>query len=300
MTVQPLLGTVVEVAVTGGSEAQASRVGQRIVAEMDRLEQVFSAFRDDSELNRWKRGEGQPVSGDLCEVMTAAAAWQQLSGGAFNPLVGELSALWAAGERIGRVPSDAELAVVAASIREPRFEMRGDVPVRLGDCSQMNLNAIAKGYIVDRALGAAPDVEAVVSILVSAGGDMAHRGDQPARIGIEHPLRPYDNEPPLAFVQLHNAALATSGGARRGFRIGGRRYSHVLDPRTGQPVDTHASISVIAPTAMEADVLTTVLGALTPHAAVEQLDERDDGGCLIIDPSGKLVMDSTWAALAVS
>lgn len=299
MSFQPLVGTVVEVVVTGGSEEQARTAADTIVTEMERLEQVFSAFRDDSELSFWKRDEGGPVGPNLCAVMSAAVLWQERSGGLFNPLAGELSALWAAGEQAGRVPSDNELAAAVASIHEPRFEMRDGAPVRLGDCSKLNLNAIAKGYIVDRALAAAPQTDEVVSVLVSAGGDMAHRGDEPARIGIEHPLRPYDNEPPIAFVELCGAALATSGPARRGFRIAGERYSHVIDPRTGQPVDTHASISVIAPTAMEADALTTALGALTPQAAVEQLDERDDAGCLIIDPSGKLVMDSTWAAMAV-
>lgn len=294
----PLLGTVVEVVVTGGSEPNARAVAATVVAEIERLEGVLSAFRDDSELNAWKRDEVDAPSVDLCAVLAAAWEWQQRSGGLFNPLAGELSAIWSVAEREGVAPSASQLSEAVAAIRVPRYEMRHGVPVRLGDCSHLNLNAIAKGYIVDRGLALASLDGGVLSVVVSAGGDLAHRGDEPSRVGIENPLRPFDNEPPVAFVSLRNAGLATSGGARRGVRIGSEWFSHVLDPRTGQPVDTQASISVVAPSAVEADVLATIAGAMRPADAVDDIEARAQIGCLIVERNGQLISDSTWARLA--
>lgn len=293
-----MLGTVVEVVIVGGTTTNARLVAAVVIAEIERLESVLSAFDAGSELSAWKRDELKEPSREFSTVMAAALDWQQRSGGSFNPLTGELSAIWSAAERIGVRPSPGALAQAAAAISVPRYEMRDGAPVRLGDCRQLNLNAIAKGYIVDRALGAAQLGDGVVSVLVSAGGDLAHRGVAPSRVGIENPLRPYDNEPPLAFVELSNAGLATSGGSRRSIRIDGQRFSHVLDPRTGEPVDTHASISILAPSATEADALTTVVGALAAVDAVDLVETMPHVGCLIVEATGRMVCDSTWERYA--
>ena len=131
-------------------------------------------------------------------------------------------------------------------------------------------------------------------ILISAGGDLAQRGERPSTVAIENPLRPYDNEPPVALVELHNGGLATSGGSRRGFRIGDHFYSHVIDPRSGVPVEHHSSISVLASDAMIADVLATVAGMLSPLDAVGYVEGLVDAGCLVVDADGRQFTDPTW------
>ena len=172
--------------------------------------------------------------------------------------------------------------------------MRDGRPVRLGDCAELNLNAIAKGFVVDAAVrSVAAEFDPAV-ILIGAGGDLAQRGEQPSRVAIENPLRPYDNEPPIALVELHNGGLATSGGSRRGFRIGDHHYSHVIDPRSGSPVEHHASISVLAADAMTADVLATVAGMLAPADAVGYVEGLSGVGCLVVDAAGRRLTDSTW------
>ncbi|MFK7918026.1 MAG: FAD:protein FMN transferase [Ilumatobacter sp.] len=299
----PLLGTMVEVVLVGGSEAVAHAVSASVVSEVERLEAVFSAYLPDSELQRWKRGEIDGLSAEFCAVMSLAGSWQRRSGGAFNPLSGEVSAVWEDAERAGVVPSTRALEAVAAAIAAPRFEMRDGVPVRTGDCGLLNLHAIAKGFIVDQAAAVAPLPAEVHSILVSAGGDMVHRGSSIMAVGIEHPLRPFDNEPPITSVGLLRAGLATSGGARRGFQINGQWFSHVIDPRTAQPVDEHASISIVAPTAMEADVHATVAGVMATGEALEYIEEIVDVGCCIVERDGRVRHDSTWgerAALVVN
>jgi thiamine biosynthesis lipoprotein len=291
---QPLLGTLVEVRIRAAHARSPEEIDAVIVGEISRLESVFSAYDDDSELNRWKRDELDEPSPELVDVMAAASRWQDRSDGAFNPMSGVLTALWQRAAVAGAPPAADELAAAAAAIAEPRFEVVDGILDRIGDCAALNLNAIAKGFIVDRAVDAAVDRFAPSMVVVSAGGDLRHSGEPPARIGIENPLRPYDNEPPLAVIELSDGGLATSGGARRGVRIGGDWFSHVIDPRSGEPVRAQASISVVAADAMTADVMATVLGLSNPQDAVDLAGSFDDVGCLVVGPDGTRWTDPTW------
>ena len=286
----PLIGTVVEIRIDAadGTDAAARLLDDLVVAEMARLERVCSAYDPGSELSRWRRGDLTEPSADLCAVMAGALAHQIDSGGAFNPCAGVVGSAWRiAAERGGSPPDDSVLAELADSIREPRFAIDADGrPVATGDCSVLDLNAYAKGWIVDRALAAGWSAGVAHTIVVNAGGDLAHRGEAPITVGIENPLRPYDNEPPLMTVELANAGLATSGRARRGYRIGGAWYSHVIDPRTGRTVDDVASVTVIAPSAADADALATVIG-VTGVAP-------DDVPALVIRPDGTRHTTPAW------
>ena len=246
----PLIGTVVELRFAlhdASHPAEAHHLDDLVVAEMVRLERVCSAFDPNSELQRWKRGELVEPSADFGAVMAEALAHQLDSGGVFNPASGVIGAVWrAAAECGGPPPDDALLADLAASIRAPRFTIdAAGRPVAVGDCSAIDLNAFAKGWIVDRALEVGWARGTARSITVNAAGDLVHRGEPAIRVGVENPLRPYDNEPPLMTIELRDAGMATSGRARRGYRIGGRWYSHVIDPRSGRTVDDVASVTVV-------------------------------------------------------
>lgn len=269
----------------------AREVDTRVVAEMERLERIFNAFDPDSELSRWKRDDLESPSPEFDEVMGFALDWQSRSRGRFNPLAGVLTARWRQAEIDGAVPSAEELSSLAASIAEPRCRRVDGRIARSGDCDDLNLNAIAKGFIVDRAVARVSEYGGTV--VVNAGGDLTHAGPTPIRIGVENPLRPFDNEPPLARLVLADRAVATSGGARRGFRIGGRRYSHVVDPRSGRPADRIASITVVASDAMTADVVATVLGVLDPPAAVAEAPVWGVA-CLVVGADGTISTSAGW------
>jgi thiamine biosynthesis lipoprotein len=296
---QGLLGTVVEVRVLAGSRQLAEAVDRVVVGEVDRLERVFSVFDETSELCRWRRGETHAMSAEFAQVLSAASEWMDRSGGRFNPLVGELTAMWLQAESDGVTPSQEAAGAAAAMIRAPRFVIEHGSPVMTGDCSALNLNAMAKGFIVDRALDAAASCGAG-SVCVNAGGDLAHRGEGTVRAGIENPHRPYDNEPPVTVIEVSNAALATSGDARRGFRVGPDWFGHVIDPRTGWPVDRIASMSVVAPDAMTADVVATVAGVRSPTQAITYLEQLDGVEGLVIDADGQRVATTGWASREVS
>lgn len=291
-----LLGTRIEVRVGRDvGDAVAAEVDQEVVSIVERLELVFSAFDPASELNRWKRDRVADPSPEFVELMSTAQHWQLRSGGAFNPMVGSLTAMWVAAAERDELPEETLLRECAASIAEPRFVVEDGKVIRLGNCDDLNLNAIAKGYIVDAAVAGATNRFTPIDLLVSAGGDLLHRGERAVPVGIENPLRPYDNEPPLTTFGLRNAALATSGGARRGVRVRGALISHVIDPRSGDAVRDQASISVIADDAMTADVVATVLGVESPSAAVE-LANQTDVACLVVAPDGAMATSKRWPA----
>lgn len=245
-----LLGTVVEVRAGGRDD---DKVDTAVVAEIERLNLVFSAYRQDSELCRWRAGEDAAAGPDLVAVLAEAHRWHEFSGGAFHPATESLRAWWLDAQRRDCLTGDPPAAGPIP------YDLVHGRPRRLGDCGGLDLNAIAKGYIVDAALEAGWRV-GVDSLVVNIGGDLRHRGEGGVRVGIENPLRRADNAPPLGIYTLSNRALATSGSARRGFSIAGRWYPHVLDPRTGWPVTAVASISVVADDAMTADALATVAG----------------------------------------
>jgi len=268
----PLLGTVVEVR---GTAADPDAVEAAVLAELMRLQAVFSVFDPGSDLARWRGGADAAASPDLVAVLARAEELHRCSGGAFHPAAGVLRRRWLAAESEGVVPARAELAGLAASCPLP-FRVREGRVERTGDCSGVDLNALAKGYAVDRALaagwaaagGGAEAGANGASLVVNAGGDLAHRGSGGVLVGVEDPLRAVDNAPPVARVRGAGAALATSGGARRGFRVAGRWFGHVLDPRSGWPVEGVASASVLAADACAADGLATVLLVGGPEPAV--------------------------------
>ncbi len=165
------------------------------------------------------------------------------------------------------------------------------------DCRALNLNALAKGLVVDLASAAVMQQVTPRHLLVNVGGDLLVRGDTEILVGIENPNRPYDNEPPLAVVAVADGGVATSGSARRGVTVGGRWRSHVLDPRDGRPVERIASATVVAPSAAVADVAATVLSVLPPDEGIAFADAQGLAG-FVVTPDGATSASRAWQRYA--
>jgi FAD:protein FMN transferase len=296
-THQPLMGTVVELRIDGDASALAIAEAA-VIAEMERLEGIFSAFDATSELHRWRSGETDDPSAELRELLGLALSWQRRGWGAYNPAVGVMTEVWKRAEVDGAPPADAELAALAATIQAPRYSITDGRVTRAGDCGVLNFNAIAKGLVADRSAAVGLAVAGIESIMVNAGGDLVHRGLGSITVGIEDPRNPFDNAAPLTALTIHDEGVATSGGGRRGFDVGGRRFSHVIDPRTGRSIDAVLSATVVASDAVTADVVATIASVLTPVEAVRFVDGLDGVGCYIVDAVGTTWPDSTWLSRA--
>lgn len=291
---EPVLGTTLEVRTVVGAGGSADAVEQRVLAEIDRLEMVFSIYDDASELSRWRAGDQGAPSDELATVLDAAERWFERSDGAYNPTVGVAMACWRAAAGAGVRPDAPVLRSVADSIASLPYAVKGGHVRRNGDCSGIDLNAAAKGYIVDRALLAGLAEPSVVGLAVNLGGDLAHHGPDALLVGIEDPMQPYDNVPPLLHVELRCGGLATSGGARRGFRIGDEWFGHVLDPRTCEPVTHARAASALAHDAMTADFVATIVGVLGPRDGLAFADALYSVGVCIIDDYGELFRNDAW------
>jgi len=293
---EPLLGTLVTVRVRAVDARAAGAAEAAIITEVERLEAILSAHRPTSEWSRWRRGDLARPGPEVVALLTLAAHWHGESEGAFHPLAGVLRARWLRAVDEGVAPSRDEMAELAATIIELPYCVADGVVERTGDCSALDLHAIAKGWVVDRAMELAVGLPGVTELLVNAGGDLMHRGPASITVGIEDPRRPFDNVPPLTRVTLRNTGLAASSGARRPLRVGGVRHSHVLDPRTGWPVEHVLGATATAPDAATADAVATIVGVLPVAAALRFADVHAEVACLLLSADGALHASRRWPA----
>jgi thiamine biosynthesis lipoprotein len=286
-----VLGTYLEFTAIRPTQGEAFDAEARALAEIDRLEAIFNRYRTDSELSRWEARprEEDIVSPELAEVLALAEAWRERTRGAFHPAVEALVRCWQAASPVA--------PHLLEEMCGPLWKVEGQRAQRLTSLPA-NLNAIAKGYIIDRACVAASEEGG--DTVVNIGGDLRHIGTTPVLASITNPFDKGENSPPLARVRIQNAALATSGNYHRGFRLGDRHFSHILDPRTGQPADDVVSASVVTDSALEADVLATAFSVFSPAESLTFVQDLPRVGCLIVDRDGREYSNARWDALTLA
>ncbi len=293
-----VMGTSLELRVRAVDEAAARRAEGVVLDRIDRLSAILSGYDPTSEFRRWHEGPRGPsvVSPELFEVLRASDEWRQRTGGAFDPRVGALSQLWAESARLGRLPTSGERARARSAIDEPawRLDPHSRTAERLSDAS-ITLDGIAKGYIVGRACDAAmAEVPGISGVLLNVGGDLRVRGEIGGTIGIAAPWADSESSEPLTFIDVKNRSVSTSGNSQRGFRIGGHWFSHILDPRTGRPVDRVTEAVVIADRGIDADALATALNVLGPEEARRLAGAIPGVEFLVVENDGTTTRSPGW------
>jgi thiamine biosynthesis lipoprotein len=306
---ETVLGTSIELQVVASSESAATRAESAALNEIDRLAQILSGYSATSELARWQATyeEHVAVPPELTDVLESAERWRMRTGGAFDPAAVALVELLrdaspgADRSALDHAARTSAVQDVLRALNQPLWTVdRKRGTARRLTRLAISLDALAKGYIVERAAEAARTVDGVSQLLVNVGGDLRHHGARSIAVAVTDPHAPADNAPPLAVVHLRDDALATSGGYHRGFVAGGRRVSHILDPRTGRPAERIASASVIAPDCATADALSTAFSVMEPSASVALADSLTDVGCLIVERDGSVTTNSLWNTRAAS
>jgi thiamine biosynthesis lipoprotein len=248
---------------------------EQVLAALDlveALEDQMTVYRPDSEvlqISRQATNGPVPVEPRLFAMFQMAARLHRDTEGAFDITSGPLSEVWGFSRRQGQVPSDAEIAAALERVGMEDVVLDAEnhsVAFRRPGLS-LHLNSIGKGYALDR-MAELLDANGAGDFLLQGGrSSVLARGNCPGgsrpgwTIGVPHPLRPGER---LAEVDLVEQALGTSGSGTQFFEHAGRRYGHLLDPRTGWPAEGVYSATAIAPTAAEADALSTafyVMGA---------------------------------------
>ena len=254
------------------------------------LEQLLSVYREDARLsvvNRTAADTPVEVEPELFSLLQRARLISEQTMGAFDPAAGALVSLWRLCRQEGRIPTNDEVAgsLACSGVNHVRwdealstiqFDRRG---------IELNLGAIGKGHAVDRAGDVLLDRE-ICDWLVHGGrssvlahGQHAGLGGWP--VGLRNPLLP---DKPFATLLLQDEALGTSGTAVQWFRHEGKRYGHILDPRTGWPVESMVSVSVIAPDAALADALSTAFFVLGVENALKCCDNFPLVGVIFFPP----------------
>ncbi len=287
-----VLGTVLDLNIIADL-ASAELAMQRALDEIDRLNLVFNRFDKKSELNQWlaKDSFKTEVSADLYYLLEKAELYTDFTDGAFQPAVDGLSLLWQAAEKQDSLPTDQDILDRLEPIQSKHYQtIPNSLSVeRLTDLA-LNFNAIAKGHIVDSAATLAFNSEAVEAVVVNIGGDIRHISNAYATalvVAVTNPFEAAHNQRAEFNIKIKNQAVATSGSSERGFMIKDNWYSHVIDPRTGWPVQNALSTTVIADDCLTADVLATALLVLEPKEGLALTNKLQNVGCHIVSKTGK-------------
>jgi thiamine biosynthesis lipoprotein len=243
------------------SEDAGYEVAQRAFAELRRIEarlSVFDAGSDVSELNR-RAGRGQvAVGSDLAAILRAAAAFERRTGGAFNLAVEPLMRAWGFRSPRASAPSARELAEAEEAVRHARVRLDGNRAALSAAHAAIDTGGIAVGYALDRA-AALLRAAGIRRALLDISGDCIALGAPPGETAWTIELVNSSDARPTGTVQLRDAALATSANTIETVRYGTRVVGHVFDPATGAPAGALAQASVMAPSGIEADALSTAM-----------------------------------------
>ena len=229
-------------------------------AEIDRIDRLMSNYRQDSPLSEINRNASAgPVKTDpeLFDFLRLCNSYSQTSRGAFDITVGPLMKAWGFFGGEGHKPEPAQLREAFRKVGYQKLELDTvSHSVRfLEPGMELDLGGIAKGYAVDRA-AAVLKSKNIEAALISAGGSTTLGYGRPWKVKIDDPLKPGK---PVLTVILRNRCLSVSGTREKYFESGGKRYSHIMDPRTGTPVMGIISVAVITSTGTAGDALDNVL-----------------------------------------
>jgi thiamine biosynthesis lipoprotein len=293
-----VFGTVATITVLDEDLGHAQRAVSRVFCEFDRMHRELHAWQPGElvALNEAiARGEKEiATTAEIAALIEDARRLSERSGDLFNPAIGKLFALWSfhRDRPGGPLPDPADIArIVRAQPRMEDLAVHGTRVTSSNPAVRIDFGGYAKGYALDRA-GAILGDAGIPSALVNVGGNMlalGRHGEKPWRVGLEDPRSPRL----LGTLELADGeAIGTSGDYRRYYIVDGKRYSHIIDPRSGYPVAGVRSVTVIAPPRPGAGALSDaaskplfIAGVAGWRKAAAQLGITD---ALLVDDEGRL------------
>jgi thiamine biosynthesis lipoprotein len=258
------MGMQTRIVLYAPSDSTARQAASAAFERIAELENVMSSYRPDSELMQLSAKAGGPpvpVSRALFDVLKRTQRFARRSGGAFDATMGPYIALWRKTRETGRLPPDSALQRADSLVGWRKVHLNDDNrTVRLDTPGMtLNLGGIAKGYILDRALETLRQ-RGIKRALIRAGGDLVAGGPPPGKSGWKVAVANADSA--HRFIRLDHGAVASSGDTEQFVEIDGKRYSHVVDPRTGLGLTNRLAVTVTAPSGTTADALATTISVL--------------------------------------
>ncbi len=288
------------------SEEAATKAATAAFDRFRKLNGILSDYDPESEVSRLSRsaGSGQciPVGDDLWRVLERARQVSEATNGAFDITIGPVSRLWRRSRRRGELPPPDRLeeALRLVDYRSVQLAPDRQCVTLLQGSIMLDLGGIGKGYAIDEALSVLRQ-HGADKALVDASGDIG-LGDAPPgspgwRIAI---ASPEPNAPPEGFLWLANVAIAQSGDLWQHVEIEGKRYSHIVDPRTGLGLTDRSSVTVVAASAMTADAFASGVSILGPERGLTLIESMPGVAARYVHaPEGKVrsYVSSAWKEL---
>jgi len=288
---QIIMGTTVEISIYPPDE----KALEEAFNEIKKVDTLMSIYKEDSEISSLNRQGEMEVSLETLEVIKKALEVSGITRGAFDITCKPLINLWKKAKKEMKVPGEEEINKALSLVGYEKIILKGNLVSFKEKGMQIDLGGIAKGYAVDKAIEVLKK-KGIKRALVNAGGDLYALGESPERgkwqIGIQDPR---DQDKIFSVIKLKDKGVATSGDYRRYFTIEGKRYSHIVNPKTGQTVkDVPMSVTIIAPEATTADALATGVFVLGPEKGIELINTLPEIEGMIISDGMKVKTSRGW------
>ncbi len=290
------MGTIVTISAYGESREHVNHAIDKAIQEIQRVDRLMSLYKTDSQLARVNSAAGKStvkVDEELIHVVQAAKKYHEITSGSFDITVEPLMNLWGFRHEppsLRKRPSDAEIQSRLDAVGFSHIsidEKNQAIGLDQAD-SKIDLGGIAVGFSVDLAVRALQS-EGIEAAFINHSGDAYALGkpenDSGWRVGIPNPAKP---EEIVASLTLSNKAISTSGNTEKFIQVGSHRYGHIFDPYLGTPSDAALSTTVIAPSALAADALSTGIFCMDVPRAKKIIGELGGTQAFIISSEGKL------------
>ncbi len=276
-----LFGSYIKIKVLELNAEKANRIVTKVFAEMARFDSIFSLYNPTSEINQINQQRRGKLSQDFKNLLAKALGVSKKSNGAFDITVLPIIQYWRSYFKSKELPDSLEIRRLLKFVDYRKIKIQND-SIYMPDSFRIDLGGIAVGYSIDRAVEILKR-EGIKTGLIDAGGDIMGFGDRKWKVAVKNPR----GEELIRTFSIQNQGIATSGDYEKFFMKNGKRYHHILNPKTGYPAWGCASVTVIAPDAITADAYSTtifVLGVKEGLALAEKMNGvevfiiADEGG----------------------
>ncbi|MFZ5967209.1 MAG: FAD:protein FMN transferase [Bacillota bacterium] len=293
-----MLGTYLQINIWTQDAEKGKEIIQQCFQRISDIEKRMSVNIEDSDVSKININAGKAsvqVESDTDYVLTKALEYARATDGAFNPAIGKLVALWGIGTEKENVPSDNAIQEALQYVDYHKIDMKDGRNVRLeAEGMRIDLGGIAKGYAADEVAKILSE-NGIKKAIINLGGNVLVMGSKeentPWKVGIQNPFEPTGTY--MGVVELTDKTVVTSGNYERYFEKNGKRYHHILDPKSGYPAENGIiSSTIIADKSIDADALSTgvyVLGLEKGMALIEGLQGVE---CILINDKSEVFLSS--------
>lgn len=289
---QILLGTIVEIQIREIDETKADNAISKAFDEIKRIDKLFTTFDQTSPV--WKINNSSDtilrIDEEIYNLLVLCDSVTKLSNGCFDISLNNLWKVWGFDSQSYRLPTKREIDSALNLSGWKNLKLSGDYKIIKSRNVELNFGAVAKGYAVDKAIDVLKN-SGIKSALVNAGGEVKVIGKN-WKVGIQHPR---DSRDLVGVVKLSDNSIATSGDYEQYFEVDGKRYHHILDPKTGYPSTGIQSVSIINKSNAFADALATAVFVMGAKEGMNLIEKLDNTEAMIINEKGEILYSSNFA-----